>query len=109
MFSESIVGIVSQTLVKKKDGKGRVCAQEILIATHAVRNLIREEKASQMVTVMQTGKSQGMQTMDQCLREAVARGDITLEAALQKAHNPQAFAKPQLVENENANGARKVA
>jgi len=91
MFSESIMGIISQTLLKKKDGKGRVCAQEILVATQAIRNLIREDKTAQIMSALQTGSNIGMQSLDQCLKRLVSEGAITPEAAAEKAHNPGLF------------------
>ena len=66
MLSESLRAVISQTLIKKVGG-GRVAAHEIMLATPAIRNLIREDKIAQMYSSIQTGASQGMQTMDQCL------------------------------------------
>lgn len=67
MLSESLMAVVSQTLLKKKSG-GRVAALEIMRGTPAIRNLIREDKVAQMYSAIQTGQSVGMQTMDQCLQ-----------------------------------------
>jgi twitching motility protein PilT len=89
MFSESIMGIVSQVLLKKADGKGRAVAQEILVATSAVRNLIREEKASQIQTVLQTGAAHGMQALDNVLAGLVKAGKVTVEEAASKALDPK--------------------
>ncbi len=88
MLSESIRAIISQTLMKRSDGKGRIAAHEILIGVPAIRNLIRENKVSQMNSIIQTGTMYGMQTLDQCLSNLVKRGRITLEAARAKANNP---------------------
>lgn len=88
MFSESIVGIVSQVLLKKKDGKGRACAQEILVAMPAIRNLIREEKTSQINSMIQTGSKYGMQSLDQCLKKLVMEGVVSAEDAAAKAIHP---------------------
>jgi twitching motility protein PilT len=88
MFSESIVGIICQTLLKTKDGKGRLCAQEILVAVPAVRNLIREDKTSQIMSVIQTGAQHGMQSMDQCLKALVMEGKVAAEEAATKATMP---------------------
>jgi twitching motility protein PilU len=67
MLSESLRAVISQTLLKTKDGQGRVAAHEILIGTPAIRNLIRENKVAQMYSTLQTGQQHGMQTLDQCL------------------------------------------
>ena len=68
MLSESLVSVISQTLLKTKDGQGRVAAHEIMIGTPAIRNLIREDKVAQMYSSIQTSQAIGMQTLDQCLR-----------------------------------------
>lgn len=91
MLSESLRAVISQALLKRKDGKGRCAAYEILISTPAIRNLIRENKVAQMGSMMQTGQQYGMQTLDQCLSSMVKRGLITLEAAKQKANNVAAL------------------
>lgn len=84
MLSESIEAIISQTLLKTKDGNGRVAAHEIMIGTPAIRNLIRENKVAQMYSSIQTGQALGMQTMDQCLNNLVKAGKISaLEAKIQ--------------------------
>ena len=90
MLSESLQGVVSQTLLKKVGG-GRVAAHEIMIGTPAIRNLIRESKVAQMYSAIQTGSSLGMQTMDQCLKEMVSKGTITREIARDKAKMPENF------------------
>ena len=86
-LSESIHAVVSQTLLKARNG-GRVAAHEIMLATPAIRNLIREDKTAQMVSVMQTGAAVGMQTLDQSLRGLVQKGIVTPEAARAKARIP---------------------
>ncbi|EGY52702.1 twitching motility protein PilT [Neisseria shayeganii 871] len=88
MLSESLRAVISQTLLKTRDGKGRVAAHEILISTPAVRNLIRENKIAQIGSTLQTGQSHGMQTLDQALQSLVKRGTISLETARSKAQNP---------------------
>ncbi len=88
MLSESLRAVIAQTLMKTKDGKGRVAAHEIMVATPAIRNLIRENKVAQMQSSIQTGQSAGMQTLDQCLQDLVRRGVVSLEAARSKAANP---------------------
>ena len=69
MLSESLVSVISQTLLKTKDGQGRLAAHEIMIGNPAIRNLIREGKVAQMYSAIQTGQNIGMQTLDQCLVE----------------------------------------
>jgi len=91
MLSESLRSVISQTLLKKVGG-GRVAAHEIMIATPAIRNLIRENKIPQMYSAIQTGQSLGMQTLDQCLAELVASGLTTKEEARSKAANKDSFA-----------------
>jgi len=95
MFSESLVAIIAQTLIPRRDGKGRVAAFEILVGVPAVRNLIRENKVAQINSVIQTGGSQGMISLDQSLKDLVMRGLITREEALKRAVNPSAFASQQ--------------
>jgi len=87
MISESIRAIIAQTLCKTKDGSGRVAAHEIMVGTPAIRNLIREGKIAQMYSAIQTGQGQGMQTLDQCLQEMVAKGVVSREEAKYKAQN----------------------
>ena len=85
-LSNSLIAIVSQQLLTKNGG-GRVAAIEIMIANSAIRNLIRENKAHQMTSIMQTQTQIGMQTMDQALRDLYHQGFITLEDALARSHN----------------------
>ena len=87
-LSESLHAVVSQTLLKATRG-GRAAAFEVMLATPAIRNLIREDKAAQMVSVMQTGAAVGMQTLDQCLRGLVRRGLVSREVALTKVRRPE--------------------
>lgn len=90
MLSESLQGVISQTLLKKNGG-GRVAAHEIMIGTPAIRNLIREDKVAQMYSAIQTGATYGMQTMDQCLEQLLRKGLISREAAREKAKVPDNF------------------
>ncbi|AWB67488.1 twitching motility protein PilT [Saccharobesus litoralis] len=90
MLSESLQAVISQTLLKKSGG-GRVAAHEIMVGTPAIRNLIREDKVAQMYSAIQTGIQQGMQTMDQCLMNLVNSGQVSRQAAMQKAVNKQMF------------------
>ena len=91
MLSESIVAVISQTLMKIKDGSGRVAAHEIMVGTPAIRNLIRENKVAQMYSMIQTGSQFGMQTLDQNLLDLVRRNVVSLGEARQYAKSPDAF------------------
>ena len=91
MLSESLVAVISQTLLKTADGNGRVAAHEIMIGTPAIRNLIRENKVAQMYSSIQTGNNFGMQTLDQSLIELVRRNIITPAEARAKAKIPDNF------------------
>ncbi|BBP45213.1 twitching motility protein PilT [Thiosulfatimonas sediminis] len=90
MLSESLRAVISQTLLKSTAG-GRVAAHEIMLATTAIRNLIREAKIPQMYSVIQTSNQLGMLTLDQNLKQLVDNGIITREAARSKAVNKQNF------------------
>jgi len=91
MLSESLRAVISQTLVKTKDGQGRVAAFEIMIATAAIRNLIREAKVAQMYSAIQTGQALGMQTLDQHLTDLVRRNTISINEARVRAVNKDNF------------------
>jgi twitching motility protein PilT len=91
MLSESLQAVVSQTLLKTKDGSGRVAAHEIMIGTPAIRNLIREAKIAQMYSAIQTGSNVGMQTLDQNLTDLVRRNVISNGAARSAAKTPDNF------------------
>ncbi|MBK8579133.1 MAG: type IV pilus twitching motility protein PilT [Candidatus Accumulibacter sp.] len=91
MLSESLRAVISQTLLKTKDGQGRVAAHEILIGTPAIRNLIRENKVAQMYSSLQTGQQHGMQTLDQCLVDMVRRNVVSAAEARNKAANKDTF------------------
>jgi twitching motility protein PilT len=90
MLSESLQSVISQTLLKKLGG-GRVAAHEIMMGTSAIRNLIREGKVAQMYSSIQTGASSGMQTLDQCLKNLVAKNKVSVEEAKMKAKTPDSF------------------
>lgn len=92
MLSESLVSVISQSLLKKRGG-GRCAAHEIMVATPAIRNLIREGKVAQMYSAMQTGQSVGMETRDQCLQRLVRDGIVDTEEAAQNASQPDTFNK----------------
>ncbi len=91
MLSESIRAVISQTLLKRKDGSGRVAVHEIMIGTPAIRNLIRENKIAQMYSSIQTGQNLGMQTLDQALVDLVRRNVIAAEDARAVAVNKDNF------------------
>jgi len=90
MLSESLQGVISQTLLKKSGG-GRIAAHEIMVGTPAIRNLIREDKVAQMYSAIQTGGAYGMTTMDQSLQTLVSKGLITRDVAREKAKIPENF------------------
>jgi twitching motility protein PilT len=92
MLSESVVAVISQTLLKVKDGTGRVAAHEIMVGTPAIRNLIRENKVAQMYSMIQTGSQYGMQTLDQTMLELVRRNVVSIGEARQYAKTPETFA-----------------
>ena len=87
-LSEVLVGICSQQLLKRADGNGRVAALEIMVGTHAVRNLIREGKSHLVPNVIMTAKKEGMQMLDQHLRDLVAQKIVTAEEAARYAADP---------------------
>jgi twitching motility protein PilT len=91
MLSESLRAVISQTLLKTKDGNGRVAAHEIMMGTPAIRNLIRENKIAQMYSAIQTGQNFGMQTLDQNLIELVRRNVVSSAEARNKAANKDNF------------------
>jgi len=91
MLSGALQGVVCQQLIKTADGKGRVVAAEVMVATPAIRNLIREGKTHQIYSALQAGAKHGMSTMDSNLADLVKRGRITYDAALEKCHHADDF------------------
>jgi len=91
MLAESLKGVIAQVLLRAKDGKSRFAAWEIMIGTSAIGNLIRENKIHQVPSIIQTGKKDGMQLLDQHILEFLMSGRITAEEAYMKANNKQAF------------------
>jgi len=91
MLSESLQGVVAQRLLRKKDGRGRVAALEVLVGTPAVRALIREAKTFQIPTVMQTGKRDGQLLMDDHLQQLVKADLVTVEEAVRWAKRKESF------------------
>jgi twitching motility protein PilT len=87
----TLQGVVCQTLCKRADGPGRVVATEVLIATPAIRNLIRDGKTYQIYSSMQAGAQQGMHTLDQHLADLVRNGRITYEVGLEKCHHVEDY------------------
>ncbi len=93
MLANNLLAILSQQLLPRAGQPGRIAAIEVMIATSAIRNLIRENKAFQMHSIIQTSAEEGMQTMDQALRDLYQQGLITLEMAMNRAHNPAELEK----------------
>ncbi|HEY3397095.1 MAG TPA: type IV pilus twitching motility protein PilT [Armatimonadota bacterium] len=92
-LSNNLVAILSQQLLPRAGQPGRVAAIEVMVATSAIRNLIRENKAHQMHSILQTGMKDGMQSMDQALRDLYKQGLITHEVAARRSHNPAELEK----------------
>ncbi len=90
-LSVTLQAVISQTLIPTKDGKGRIAAFELMVATPSVRTLIREGKTHQVYLDIQTGASLGMQTLDGCLIELLKQQKIDYEHALAKTSNPSDF------------------
>jgi len=91
MLSESLEGVIAQSLIPTADGKSRVAALEILVGIPALRNLVREDKTAQILSIMQVGAQHGMQTLDQALKDLVTSGKITRDEALKRSTNPRLF------------------
>jgi twitching motility protein PilT len=91
MLAGALQGVVCQQLLRTADGDGRVAATEVMIATPAIRNLIREGKVHQMYSMIQAGKQHGMVTMDQSLATLVQRGRVTYQTALERCNNVADF------------------
>lgn len=92
-LSTTVEGVLYQTLIPRTDGNGRVVAVEVMMATDAIRNLIREAKTPQMWSVMQTGSHHGMQTLDQALLNLYHRGLISLDDVLVRSRDPDTIKK----------------
>ncbi len=87
-LSLELLGVISQQLIPKTGGRGRVLASEVLIVNHAVRSLIREQKIHQMYSVIQTGQKEGMKTMNQSLYDLYVNRVISLDDALARSNDP---------------------
>lgn len=92
-LSVNLMGVVSQTLIRRIDGVGRVAAFEVLVANNAVRNLIRENKTYQISSLIQTGSKAKMHSLDQYLAALVSRGLVSLDDARVKAKDPGEFGR----------------
>lgn len=95
-LSEVLIGICSQQLLRRADGKGRVASFEILVATQAIKTMIRDGKGHQVNNVIMTGKKEGMKLLDQYLKELIHNGLVTGEEAARYAEEPEtilAFAR----------------
>jgi twitching motility protein PilT len=90
-LSSCLSGVLSQRLLPRKDGTGRVLATEVMVATPGIRHLIREQAIEQIPTAIQTGHRYGMRTMDKSLQELYQSGVISIEEALSHAKSPEEF------------------
>jgi len=91
IFANVIRGIISQKLLVRKDGRGRIAAMELLVVTPAARNMIRDSKSHQVFSLVQTGSEHGMQTMDQCLAGLLDKGLISTDVAHAAAVDKKLF------------------
>lgn len=91
LLSESLRGVISQSLLKRKGQTGRIAATEIMICNAAIKNMIREDKIAQMYSTIQTGFGDGMHTLDQCLKNLVTQHEITRDTAKEIAHDATIF------------------
>jgi twitching motility protein PilT len=91
MLGESLRGVIAQQLLRKADGAGRVAALEVMVGTPAVGNMIREGKTHQIPSMIQTGKKDGMQMMDQAILDFLMRNVITADEAYARAHSKAEF------------------
>lgn len=109
-LAATLQGVICQTLVKRADGLGRTVATEVLVMTPAIANLIREGKTYQIISMMQSGRSQGMHSMDQNLAELVNVGTITVDAALEKATDIDGIARllQGAISNKNRSTLRPI-
>ena len=99
-LSNNLQAVVTQQLLPRAGTPGRIAALEIMVASPAIRNLIREAKAHQITSVIQTSAHLGMQTMDQCLRDLYQRGLITYEEAMARAMNQEELKKMLFTKGE---------
>jgi twitching motility protein PilT len=90
-LSLTLEGVLSQALLTRLDGNGRLPVLEVMLATSAIRNLIREGKTHQMATVIESSRQAGMQTMDQALETLYRRGMVSIDGALAQARDADAL------------------
>ncbi len=90
-LAECLQGVISQVLLRRADGKGRVLASEVMVSTPGIRNLIREGDIAQIPSLLQMGAQYGMRTMDKCLKMLYKKGIITKETALSKVKSAVEF------------------
>jgi len=93
MLANNLEAILSQQLLPRAGQPGRLAVVEVMVATPAIRNLIRENKAFQMHSIIQTSADEGMQSMDQALRDLYTQSLISYETAMKRSHNPDELAK----------------
>jgi len=91
MFAEAIAAVISQVLLKRRDGRGRIAALEIMIATPAIKNLVREGKTHQLSSIIQTSQKIGMLNMDQVLKNLAMTGKVDFKEAKMYAANVDLF------------------
>ena len=104
MLAGSLAGVISQNLIRRKGGKGRVAVYEVLVCTPAAENCIRENKLHQIPSIMQTGAKYGMMCMNDSLLKLVMQGIVTPEAALAKTFEREDFAKKLAVAGIDVRG-----
>jgi twitching motility protein PilT len=106
MLSTSLMAVISQILLRKPSGNGRIAAHEIMLVNPAIRNLIRENKLHQIPSIMQTGKGDGMQTMNYCLKQMALRGALTRKQAMNAANDKKMFDDEQTTGSGRQAGRR---
>ena len=101
-LSSSLLGVVSQRLLPRADGSGRIASFEIMVATSAIRNLVRENKMHQALGTMEASRRDGMITMDFALKRLVEEGLVERDAALQYALSPGSIPEVQVPQRPSA-------
>src|ERR1044072_11417 len=108
-LSVNLVGVLSQTLIKRKDGRGRIAAFEVMVCTGAVRNMIRGNKSYQISSLIQTGARARMQSLDQSLSALVEKGLVSLEDAKSRAKDPWEFERMVALDKQASDAAAAAA
>jgi twitching motility protein PilT len=108
-LSVNLLGVLSQTLIRRKDGRGRIAAFEVMVCTGAVRNMIRENKSYQISSLIQTGSRVKMQSLDQSLAELVEKGLVTIEEAKSRAKDPWEFERMIQLDKDASDAAAAAA